>query len=103
MADFNPRTKRLMFALTLTGLTALIQPATALICVLILFVWMLWEFDVLGGVDAVAALTLILIYPKVTFILAFLGVHVIATLALAICSLLKRKSVKLHKIPGLPL
>lgn len=52
VADFNPRTKRLVLALILTSLAAFIQPATALICVLILFVWMLWEFDVLGGADA---------------------------------------------------
>jgi hypothetical protein len=65
--------------------------------------WIAWELKWWGGADAVAALTLILIYPKVTFILAFLVVHVIATLGLAMYSLLKSKSIKLHKIPGLPL
>jgi len=52
---------------------------------------------------AVAALTLILIYPKGTFILVFLGVHVIAALVLTISSLLKTKTIKPHQIPGLPL
>jgi hypothetical protein len=65
--------------------------------------WVAWELKCWGGADAVAALTIILIYPEVTFILAFLGIHVIAALGLAIRSLLKSKSVKLHKIPGLPL
>lgn len=65
--------------------------------------WAAWELKWWGGADAVAALTLILIYPKVTFFLAFLGVHVLASLGLTISSLLKSKSVKLHKIPGLPL
>jgi hypothetical protein len=69
----------------------------------ILGFWVAWELKWWGGADAVAALTLILIHPTVTFILAFLGVHVIAVLGLTISSLLKSKSVKLHQIPGLPL
>ena len=61
-ADCNPRTKRLVFALILTVLAALIQPAEALICVLILFVWMLWEFGVLGGADAKLLIVLMLVF-----------------------------------------
>ena len=65
--------------------------------------WIAWELNWWGGADAVAALTLILIYPKGTFILAFLGVHGIAALVLTISSLWKTKTIKLHQIPGLPL
>ncbi|NLH44624.1 MAG: hypothetical protein GX451_00535, partial [Acholeplasmataceae bacterium] len=50
-----------------------------------------------------AAITIILIYPELIFIVAFLGVHVFVTIGLAIRSLIKEKSVKLHKVPGLPL
>ena len=56
-----------------------------------------------GGADAVAAIAIILIYPEIAFILAFLIVHVIATIMLAIRSLVKENKVCLHRIPGLPL
>lgn len=65
--------------------------------------WAAWELKWWGGADAVAAISLILIYPELTFILAFLVVHVIATIALAIRSLVKEKTVCFHRIPGLPL
>ena len=48
-------------------------------------------------------MTIILIYPEITFILAFLTVHVIATIGLSIRSLVKENKVRLHRIPGLPL
>lgn len=51
VSDFNPREKRLAFALTLSTFAAIFQPAATLICLLILVVWVLWEFGVLGGAD----------------------------------------------------
>lgn len=65
--------------------------------------WAAWELKWWGGADAVAAITLILIYPGLTFILAFLSVHIIVTIGLFGRSLMKEKSVKMHRIPGLPL
>ena len=65
--------------------------------------WAAWELKFWGGADAVAAMTIILIYPEITFILAFLTVHVIATIGLAFRSLVKENTVRLHRIPGLPL
>ena len=65
--------------------------------------WAAWELKWWGGADAVATMTIILIYPEITFILAFLTVHVIATIGLAIRSLVKENTVRLHRIPGLPL
>jgi len=88
--------------LLLLGLIFAVQ-SSPIAAFAILGFWVAWELKWWGGADAVAALTLILIYPKVTFILAFLGVHVIAALGLAVYSLLKSKSVKPHQIPGLPL
>jgi hypothetical protein len=65
--------------------------------------WAAWELKWWGGADAVAAITITLIYPEIAFILAFLIVHVIATIMLSIRSLIKEKTVRLHRIPGLPL
>ena len=58
VSDFNPREKRLAFALTLSAFAAIFQPAATLICLLILVVWVLWEFGVLGGADVKLSLLL---------------------------------------------
>lgn len=65
--------------------------------------WVAWELNWWGGADAVSAITIILIYPESKFILAFLAVNVIITIALVIRSLIVEKTVRLHRIPGLPL
>ena len=65
--------------------------------------WVAWELEWWGGADALAAMIIILIYPELSFIMAFLVVHGIVTIGLAIGSLLKEKKIELHKIPGLPL
>ena len=65
--------------------------------------WVAWELNWWGGADAVATMTIILIFPEITFILAFLILHVIATIMLAVRSLVKENKVCLHRIPGLPL
>jgi len=62
VADFNPRTKRLVFGLALTGVASITQPAATLICVLILFIWMLWEFGVIGGADAKLLIVMMLVF-----------------------------------------
>ena len=54
--------------------------------------WAAWELKCWGGADAVAAITIVVIYPEITFILAFLTVHLIATIGLAIRSLVKDNS-----------
>jgi Flp pilus assembly protein protease CpaA len=51
VADFNPREKRLAFALTLSAFAGIFQPDTALLCAVILSIWMLWEFGIMGGAD----------------------------------------------------
>jgi len=76
------------------------SPLTALA---IIGFWAAWELKWWGGADAVATITIVLIYPEISFILAFLTVHVIATIMLTIRSLVKEKTVRLHRIPGLPL
>jgi len=53
--------------------------------------WVAWELKWWGGADAVAAIAIILIYPEIAFILAFLIVHVIATIMLTIKSFVQKK------------
>jgi len=65
--------------------------------------WAAWELKWWGGADAVAAIAIILIYPEIAFILAFLSVHAITAILLTIRSLIKEKTARLHRIPGLPL
>lgn len=65
--------------------------------------WIAWELKCWGGADAVAAITLILLYPEIGLILAFFMVHGVTTLGLMIGSLIKDDKVCLHRIPGLPL
>ena len=75
VADFNPRTKRLAFAMTLAAFAGIFQPAEALISALILGVWVLWEFGILGGADVklLIAATLVLSNPIVLIAIAIAG------------------------------
>ena len=65
--------------------------------------WVAWELKWWGGADAVAAMTIILIYPELPFVIAFLVVHLVASIGLAVRSLVNDKKFGLNKIPGLPL
>ena len=62
VSDFLPREKRLFFAFFLSVFAAIFQPAHAMVCALILGVWLMWEFGKMGGADVklimAAALTL---------------------------------------------
>ena len=83
-----------------TYLSIQVSPFAALA---IIGFWVAWELKWWGGADAVAAMTSILIYPELPFVIAFLVVHVIVTIGLALRSLVREKKVGLNKIPGLPL
>lgn len=65
--------------------------------------WAAWELKWWGGADAVAALSIILIYPEVTFILVFLAVHIFASMGLLMASIIREKRIRMHRVPGLPL
>lgn len=65
--------------------------------------WAAWELKWWGGADAVAAMTIILIYPEESFFLSFLAVHIFVSVGLLIISLIREKKNKIHKIPSLPL
>jgi len=65
--------------------------------------WVAWELKWWGGADAVSAITTCLVWPCEFFVLAFLAVHGIAAIVLTTRSLIKNRTVKFHRIPGLPL
>ena len=69
----------------------------------ILGFWLAWELKCWGGADAVAAITVILLYPMTEFLVAFLVVHVLTTVILWMGSIIKKTEWKTHRVPGLPL
>ena len=71
--------------------------------VAILFFWIAWELRVWGGADAVASITLMLLWPDMKLVVALLGVHLVAALVVTIGTLIRERRWKLHAIPGLPL
>jgi Flp pilus assembly protein protease CpaA len=71
--------------------------------VAILVFWIAWELRCWGGADAVASITLVLLWPDMSLILALLGVHMVAALVATIVTLVRERTWKLHAIPGLPL
>jgi hypothetical protein len=75
VADFNPREKRLAFALALAAFSAIFQPAAAMISALTLGVWLLWEYGILGGADVklLIAAAFVLGSPIVLIVIAIAG------------------------------
>jgi Flp pilus assembly protein protease CpaA len=90
VADFDPREKRLAFAFTLSAFAGIFQPAAAIICVVILGVWMLWEFGIMGGADVklLIAITLITGVPAI-----LIPVSVVGGIQGVIASLRKKRSI----------
>ena len=103
VSDFNPREKRLAFALTLSAFAAIFQPAATLICLLILVVWVLWEYGVLGGADVVSAITVCLVWPGMLFIISFLVIHLIVVIASGLVSMIREQKNSVHRLPGIPI
>ncbi len=77
--------------------------ANPLAAVAILSFWIAWELGIWGGADAVASITLVLLWPDMQLVVALLGVHLVAALAVTIGTLVRERRWKLHAIPGLPL
>ncbi len=74
-----------------------------LAAVAILSFWIAWELHIWGGADAVAAITLMLLWPDMKLVVALLGVHLAAAFVVTISTLIRERRWKLHAIPGLPL
>ena len=90
VSDFNPREKRLAFALTLSAFAAIFQPAAGLICLLILVVWVLWEFGVLGGADVKLIIAAALIFENPIFLIP---ISIIGGVQGVIASLQKKREI----------
>jgi hypothetical protein len=90
VADFNPRVKRLAFALTLTSFSGVIQPAAAFICLLILVVWVLWEFCVLGGADVKLIIAAALVLGNPIFLIP---ISIVGGVQGGIASLQKKREI----------
>jgi hypothetical protein len=69
----------------------------------ILGFWLAWELKCWGGADAVAAITLLLIYPEINYLLSFFAVHLLVLIVLWTVSFFAGKGSGLHRTPGLPL
>ncbi|MBI9049989.1 MAG: hypothetical protein JEZ00_11250 [Anaerolineaceae bacterium] len=69
----------------------------------ILGFWLAWELKCWGGADAIAAITVVLLYPEMDFLVAFLIVHGFTAITLWIVSIIKKMEFKTHRVPGLPL
>jgi len=90
VSDFNPREKRLAFALTLSAFAAIFQPAATLICLLILVVWVLWEFGVLGGADVKLIIAAALVLGNPIFLIP---ISIVGGVQGVIASLQKKREI----------
>jgi Flp pilus assembly protein protease CpaA len=61
VSDFNPRAKRLVIAWMFSMMAVVFQPGSAITSVAIISVWVLWEFDILGGADIKLLIAAILV------------------------------------------
>jgi Flp pilus assembly protein protease CpaA len=82
---------------------ALSIPTSPFSALAIIGFWVAWEFGWWGGADAVGSITVCLIWPGASSILAFLLVHVSASVGLIITSWVRQRKVMMHRIPGIPL
>ena len=75
VSDFNPRVKRLAIAMISSVIASFVQPGGVVICATIFSVWLLWEFDILGGADAklLIAAVLVLGNPAVLIPISIAG------------------------------
>lgn len=69
----------------------------------ILSFWAAWEWKWWGGADAVAAITVCLLWPGMPFVLSFLAMHFIVVIASGLASMVQEQKIRLHRLPGLPI
>ena len=80
--------------------TGQIQPVGT---VVLLGFWLAWELRCWGGADAMAAMSLALLWPDENLIWALLAVNALAAIIATAVSLIKEHRFRLHLLPGLPL
>ena len=52
IADLEPRQRRLMFVWVVAAFAAIFDPAATVQIVILLTIWLLWDFGAMGGADA---------------------------------------------------
>jgi hypothetical protein len=56
--------------------------------------------EVVGGADAISAITICLIWPGIFFIKSFLVIHLIVVIVSGLISMVREKKIMLHRLPG---
>lgn len=65
ISDWEPRSRRLLFAFIATAFAAILVPSTALLVFALFTVWLLWEMGAMGGADAKLLMVLTLVIGNV--------------------------------------
>ncbi|NMB68845.1 MAG: hypothetical protein GYA20_08795 [Chloroflexi bacterium] len=75
IADLEPRQRRLLFAGVVAALAVIFQPAAYLQIIILLTIWLLWDFGAMGGADAklLFVIGLTIQQPFVFVLIAFAG------------------------------
>ena len=75
IADQEPRQRRLMFAWVVAAFAAIFDPAATVQIVILLTIWLLWDFGAMGGADAklLFVIGLTIQQPIVFVLIAFAG------------------------------
>jgi len=75
ISDFEPREKRLAFALVASAFAAIFEPSLWIPVAALLTTWLLWEFGVMGGADAKLLMVIALVvgHPIIFLLIALVG------------------------------
>ena len=75
IADLEPRQRRLLFAGVVAALAVFFEPAAFLQIIILLTIWLLWDFGAMGGADAklLFVIGLTIQQPFVFVLIAFAG------------------------------
>jgi hypothetical protein len=69
----------------------------------ILGFWVAWELQVWGGADAMASMTLVLIWPDGDLLVSFFLANLLVALAATGVTLVRERKMRIHELPGLPI
>ena len=69
ISDWEPQAKRLAFSTAAAAFACIFQPAVSLLCLAIFALWMLWEFDLIGGADVKLLMAALLIFGNAALLL----------------------------------
>jgi Flp pilus assembly protein protease CpaA len=75
ISDLEPHPRRLLFAGVMTIFSVIFEPAAFVQIIILLTIWLLWDFGVMGGADAklLFVIGLTILQPVVFVLIAFVG------------------------------